>query len=135
MASSRPTKLEIASEPSQHDSTRAHSPSVAKPHAPEDVRPGDHLALLDEMFEYPSCYWFTDATWFPRHELIRLRVVPRDEARPLKVVSVCPPFVFTTDATGNFRTLDLRRIHVACLSRDFADRVRKALKKKPAPTS
>lgn len=125
MASSSPTELETTPQPSPRDST------LARALAPEDVCAGDYLAVLDEMYEYPSYCWFADAALLPPHELIRLRYIPRDEARPLKVLSICLPFVLTKDPAGNHRTLDLRRTRVARLSHHFATRARKALKKKP----
>jgi hypothetical protein len=134
MASSTPTELETTSEPNLRRSTRAHGQSVAKPLAPEDIRRGDYLAVLDEVYEYPSFYWDSDATLFPPHELIRLRFLPREESPPLKVVSVCLPFVLTREPNGTHHTLDLRRLRVARLSRRFATRARKAFKKKPKTT-
>jgi len=135
MASISPTELETTSEPSLRSSTCAHGLSVAKPLAPEDIRCGDYLAVLDETYEYPSFYWDSDATLFPPHELIHLRFLPRDETHPLKVVSVCLPFVLAKEPNGSHRTLDLRRTRVARLSRHFAARARKAFKKKPNTTS
>jgi hypothetical protein len=127
MASSSPSNLDTSSQPSQHDST------LARVLAPEDVRPGDYVALLDEMFEYPSFWWCIDATLLPPHELVRLRLLPRDDGRPLKVRGVCLPFVLAKEPRGTHRTLDLRRCRLARLDRSFAQTAWRAYKKKSRP--
>jgi hypothetical protein len=129
--SSRSTGLEGRNEPSKSRSTLARSLSIAKPLAPEDVRPGDYVALLDELYELPSYWWCEDAALHPRDELVRIRLLPTQENQPLKVKSVCLPFVLAKQPTGERRTLDLRRCRLARLNRKYAAAAWKAYKKKP----
>jgi hypothetical protein len=127
MASFSPSNLDTASQPSQQNST------LVRLLAPEDVQTGDYVALLDEMFEYPSFWWCIDATLLPPHELVRLRFIPREEGRPLKVRGVCLPFVLAKEPRGTYRTLDLRRCRLARLDRSFATTAWRAYKKKSQP--
>jgi hypothetical protein len=119
-----PTELEATPQPSDTCST------LARALAPEDVRPGDFVALLDEMHELPSFWWCLDSALHPRDRLVRLRMIPTHESLPLRVKSVCLPFVLTKQPSGQCRTLDLRRCHIARLDRTFATAAWKAYKKK-----
>jgi hypothetical protein len=49
---------------------------------------------------------------------------------PLKVFTICLPFVYAKTATGEVHTLDLRRHQVARLDREAAKEVWSALKPK-----
>jgi len=135
MATSRPTELDEVSEPSESQpretrSTLAHALSVAKPLAPEDVRRGDFVAILDEMYELPSYWWKEDDVLHPREELVRIRLIPAQDNLPLKVKSVCLPFVLARQPQGEQRTLDLRRMRLARLDKHYAAASWKAYKKK-----
>ena len=123
MAISGPTACDSDTQPSEARST------LARVLAPEEVRPGDYVALLDEVYEFPSFWWCADTTLFPPTEIVRLRFTPRDESRPLKVLSACLPFVLTKQPTGERRTLDLRRHRLARLDQDYAATAWKAYKK------
>jgi hypothetical protein len=129
MATSRPTELESETKPSEPRSTLAPRLSVAKPLAPEDVRPGDYVALLHEIFELPSYWWCTDSALHPRDELVRIRLVPTQESLPLRVKSICLPFVLAKKPTGEKRILDLRRCRLARLDKRYAATAWKAYKK------
>jgi hypothetical protein len=134
MATSRPTELTVDSQPSNQKAGKtrsplAHSLSVAKPLGPEDVRRGDFVAVLDEMYELPSYWWCEDAALHPRDELVRIRLIPAQHNLPLKVKSVCLPFVLAKPPFGLERTLDLRRTRLARLDKHFAAATWKAYKK------
>jgi hypothetical protein len=64
----------------------------------------------------------------PASELVRLRVMPGDACVPLKVFTICLPFVYAKTATGEVRTFDLRRHQLARLDREAAKEVWSALK-------
>jgi hypothetical protein len=102
MASSRPTARKSDLPPSDSHST------LARALAPEDVRLGDHVALLDEIFELPSFWWCADSSLHPREQLVRIRMIPTQENVPLKVKSVVLPFVLAKNPVGEKRTLDRR---------------------------
>lgn len=117
----------------------ADAATLAKSLAPEDIRRGDFLAVLDETWEYPSWFWCSDATLLPREEPVRIRTLPRDDALPLEVHAACLPFVLVRDVHGRTRTLDVRRCRVARLDRRYAAAARKAAKrargKRPQPAA
>jgi hypothetical protein len=129
MASSRPTECDAEIEPSS-DCLPLDATGVAKPLAPEDIRAGDYVAILDEIYELPSYCWFGDSALHPREELVRIRMVPTRENLPLKVKSVCLPFVLAKHPVGEKRTLDLRRCRLARLDSTYATAAWKAFKKR-----
>ena len=97
--------------------------------APEEIRPGDSVAVLHEIYEYPSWYWCSDPAFGNREEMIRLRTIPRDEAIPLQVESVCLPFVLVRRPCGRHATLDVRRSRVAKLDAGYAKAAAKAYRR------
>jgi hypothetical protein len=116
--------------------------TLAKSLAPEEIRPGDCVAVLHEIYEYPSWYWCSDPALANREETVRLRTIPRDEAVPLRVDSVCLPFVLVRRPCGRHATLDVRRYRVARLDARYAKAAakvyRRRLKKRrggPGPDS
>jgi hypothetical protein len=109
-------------------SERSHS--AARPLAPEDVCVGDFVAVLHVVQELPSYYWDCDQGLLgDRGEIVRLRLWPDDGGTPLKVVSVCLPFVLVKTPCGKQQALDIRRYHLARIGRHYANQVRKAHKK------
>jgi len=82
---------------------------IARPIAPEDIRKGMYVAVLSITHELLPL--FCESAWvFERGEPYRMAFLPdEEESQPLKVVSLCLPFVFVKDAKRQCRTLDLRR--------------------------
>jgi hypothetical protein len=105
-----------------------HHTTVAATVAGEDVRCGDYVTLLKVTCEVPSYMW--DHAMLPATELVRLRIIPGEAGVPLKVFAVCLPFVYAKTATGEIRTLDLRRQQIARLDRVAAKEVWSAQKPK-----
>lgn len=105
---------------------------VVKPLAPEEIRPGDYVAVMQVVYELPSFFWCADTLLIPPDKPIRLQFLPEDGGTPLKVRSVCLPFVLTKTASGEHRTIDLRKYRLARLNRRYAKIAWKAGKKKPA---
>lgn len=103
--------------------------TLAKALAPEDVRPGDFVTPLHVIAEVPSYYWCDDCWTLPRDELVRIRYTPTGSGLPLKVKSVCLPFVLAKHAFGERITIDLRQCQLARLNRRYAKRAWKAYKK------
>jgi hypothetical protein len=94
--------------------------SVAKPLAPEEVRPGTFVAVLHEIIEWPSFFWCCDALVLAPDEPMRMRLLPYRDSTPFKVKAVCLPFVLVKTPLGERRTLDVRRCRLARLNRKFA---------------
>ena len=100
--------------------------TLARPLAPEDVRPGDYVAILHVICELPSFLWGADSCMVPMDEPVRIPFVPQGGGVALRVTSVCLPFVLVKSARGTRRTLDLRQCRVARLDRRFASATWKA---------
>lgn len=103
--------------------------TLAKPLAPEEVRVGDYVSLLHVYYDLPSFFWCCDSAMQSREELVRLRYLPETGGVPLRVKSVCLPFVLVKHPAGGRRTLDVRRVRLARLDRDYATAAWKVCKK------
>jgi hypothetical protein len=84
---------------------------------------------LTVVAEVPSYYWWAEGWSMPVDQPVRIRFTAPSDGLPLKVKSVCLPFVLTKQASGERLTLDLRKWRVARLDRDYAKRAWKAYKK------
>ncbi|HMP07891.1 MAG TPA: hypothetical protein PJ982_16190 [Lacipirellulaceae bacterium] len=109
--------------------TAAEEATLAHPLPPEDVRPGDHVAVLYEINECPSFLWCGDGGIEPRDQLVRLRCTPTAEPVPPKVLAVCLPFVLVKTPQGARQTLDVRRRRLARLGTRFARRAARAYRR------
>lgn len=103
--------------------------TLARSLAPEEVRQGDFVAVLQVTYEVPSFMWRADSFQIPHDEPVRIQFMPDGGGLPLKVRSICLPFVFVKDPDGNHRTLDVRKCRLARLHPDYAKVVWKAHKK------
>ena len=103
--------------------------ALAKPLAPEDVRRGDFVALLHVTYEFPSFFWDCDAILLPHDQPMRMLLIPDNAGLPLKVKSVCLPFVLAKSPAGERKTLDLRKCRLARLDRAYANTAWRACRK------
>jgi len=94
--------------------------TLAKALAPEEIRPGDFVSRLYEVFEFPTFLWCCDSMLTPRDQPVRMRFVPFREPLPLKVKAVCLPFVLTAKPDGKQLTLDVRSSRLARLDPRYA---------------
>jgi hypothetical protein len=90
---------------------------------------GDFVTLLHVVAEVPSYFWFTDGWNMPVDEPVRIRLISYSDGLPMKVKSICLPFVLVKQVNGQSATLDLRKCQLARLDRGFARRAWKAYKK------
>lgn len=104
--------------------------TLAKTLAPEDVRRGMYVAVLDQEYQYPAIVWTCDDQMSDREEVIRVRLRPQDTEAPLRVCDACLPFVFVEPPRGKPSTLDLRSVRLVRIDRGYAKRVWKRLQKK-----
>jgi hypothetical protein len=89
---------------------------IAKCIAPEDIRTGDVVALLQITLEFPSFFWCGDwSAPLSPHEPVRIDCLPYVAGMPLKVRAVCLPFVFTKSPTGEPQALDVRQCRLVRL--------------------
>ncbi len=103
--------------------------TTAKVLAPEDVRAGDYVALLHVVYELPSFFWCGGIGTIRPDEPVRIPFVPNNGGVPLRVRSVCLPFILVKAPSGQMRNLDVRRYRLARLDRAYARAAWKARKK------
>lgn len=103
------------------------SSTLATRVAPEDLRRGDFVGILSETVELPSFFW-CDTLPCARSELVRISYLPTEGRVPLKVESICLPFVFVKLPGGQYQTLDVRLTSLARLEKEYAKTVWKALR-------
>jgi hypothetical protein len=123
MASSRQTEC---------TSTAAVEATLAKALAPEDIRPGDFVTPLFTITELPSFWWSGESWNIPHDQPVRIRLTYNCDGMPMRVKSVCLPFVLTKSPAGEQNTIDLRKCQVARLGHGYAKRAWKAYKKSAA---
>lgn len=102
--------------------------TLAKTLAPEDVCPGDYVAVLDVEYEYPMIVWSCDTPISGADEVVRVRMRAPGSPSPLKVREVCIPFVYADAYTGRSVSIDLRSVRLARLDPSAARRMWKRLK-------
>ena len=103
--------------------------TLAKALAPEEIRPGDYVTPLSLIAEVPSFWWCAEAWRLSPEEPIRMRFMATCDGVPLRVRSVCLPFVLAKQPSGHFVTMDVRRCQLARLDRAFARRAWKCIKR------
>ncbi|MCA9247872.1 MAG: hypothetical protein KDA42_12170 [Planctomycetales bacterium] len=99
------------------DNSKTH---LARPVAPEDLRRGMYVALLNEIDEFPSFLWCCDSQLLPAESPVCINFLPRRPGYPLRVVEVCLPFVLVDQPQGERFSLDVRQCHLARLKKRFA---------------
>jgi hypothetical protein len=109
-------------------SAKAANATLAKPLAPEEIRQGDFVTPLWVIAEIPSFWWRSDSWTLPIEEPVRIRFLPNYEGMPLKVRSVCVPFVLVKAPSGEQKVIDLRSCQLAKLDKSHAMQAWKALK-------
>ena len=82
---------------------------------PEDIELGDYVTVSHETFEYVPSACKRDI------KPSRVTLMVDNAGRPLKVVSVCQPFVLVEDPNGKHYPLDLRRHRLARLSMTYGN--------------
>jgi hypothetical protein len=118
MASSQKTAVET--------NYSAAQATLAKSLAPEDIRPGDYVTPLHLLAEVPSYWWCADDWSLPRDRPVYIRFITGCDGMPLRVKSVCLPFVLVTQPGGRALTVDLRKCQLAKLHDAYARRAWKA---------
>jgi hypothetical protein len=91
--------------------------------APEDVRCGSYVAVLNEIVELPPWLCCGPAV---ADDPVRVRYRAMDAGVPLKVLAVCLPFVCAKSADGQLTTLDIRQVELVRLEEHYARTVWKA---------
>ncbi|QDV69344.1 hypothetical protein Poly24_30590 [Rosistilla carotiformis] len=115
--------MKVASKP-------AAATAVAARVAGEDIQPGDFVTVLTELVELPSFLWACSSLTLPAEEPIAFRFRPQETGKPLKVFTVCLPFVYAKNDRGAVVTIDTRLKQLVRLDRQCARKVWKQLRSK-----
>ncbi len=105
------------------DAMNRKKTSLASLLAPEDIRRGHYVAVLNEIEQ-----WFPYCCLSGRPEPYSVRTIPTDEIVPMQVFEICLPFVTVRKADGSLVTLDVRRHELARLDEGYARRVIRRLR-------
>ena len=115
---------------SQYPSTShsaKHGVALSKTLAPEDVRRGQYVTVLNELWEIPSFFWCDGVLSLAPEAPVRMQLLAREAGVPLKVKRICLPFVLAKHPRGAMRALDLRRCQLARLEGEYARAAWRAL--------
>ena len=98
--------------------------------APEDIRVGEHVAILKVSYEYLSFLWCLDST-AEKSVPVRVTFLPhRDIGQPLKVLAVCLPFVVVSKPNSCKLSIDVRGCQLGRLHEDYVAASKPERKKK-----
>lgn len=111
------------------DTETSEPATAARTIGPEDLQRGDYVSVLNEIVEVPLCCWLDPPANRPPEEPIRIRMMACDAGTPLKVQAVCLPFVFVRHADGRTESLDVRRVQLVGINRNYARCVWKEVRK------
>lgn len=95
--------------------------------APEDIRVGMYVTQMSVMHEHWP--WDCEPKFGESPQPLRIRWLARRGGMPLRVRAVCLPFVLVESPSGKPRPLDVRRVELAEISRDYARVVQTRLRK------
>ncbi|TWT52079.1 hypothetical protein KOR42_31760 [Thalassoglobus neptunius] len=104
--------------------------AVAARVAPEDLRCGLVVAVLNQVYEFPSFFWCLDSQTNSPSDPVRIRWRSRDRGRPWTVEAICLPFVLLRDFNGRVRREDTRSTEFVRLDEKFVQAVHRVSKKK-----
>lgn len=103
--------------------------SLAASIAPEDIRTGEFVTILNETLEFPAAF-LCNAAYSGADDVVRIQLKPSDSGRPMKVIAVCLPFVHVCLPRGKRQTLDVRKVQLVRLTNRYAKTVWRTSKKK-----
>jgi len=110
-------------------SSEINESELAKSLAAEDIRCGDMVAVLDMVVEYPSFLWSEDPQVLSPEEPVRVPWRCGQTGRPLRVKAICLPYVLVKAPDGSHTSLDTRQCRLVRLSRRYAGKAWKKLRK------
>jgi hypothetical protein len=87
--------------------------------APEDLRCGDFIAVLNVILELPSFLW-CDSMAADSERMVRVRCFAWEGGMPLKVMEICLPFVLVKSPSGMFQSIDVRQVELVRLNKRYA---------------
>lgn len=98
---------------------------IARHVAPEDIAVGDYVTVAHVTYEFVGdCSSVPEQTVTPK----RVTFMSPCAGRPLRVMSICLPYLFVREPEGGHDMLDLRRHRIMKLSKTYGKKVFKRLK-------
>ena len=89
--------------------------------APEDIRIGDYVGMLQSSVQYPTYLWHGDLdSDIADEEPVRVCFMPTDGGVPLKVKAISLPFLLVKPPGQNCETIDIRLCRLARLDPTYA---------------
>lgn len=117
--------------PSCHSSSLVITDSTvaAKVVHPEDLEVGDYVSYESSRYQCPSFLWnCTDPTLLPPERIVEMKLLPSDDNYPMKVESICLPFVLCKKHDKQPELVDVRRADLFRLSKKFSKSAKELLK-------
>ena len=103
-------------------------PTLAASVFGEDLACGDYVAVMHTTVDIPSYMWDACGVSLSPHETVRLKYIPDDAGRPLKIIAVCLPFVYAKTPEKQTEIIDTRRMQLVRLDRQCAQAAWKELR-------
>jgi hypothetical protein len=119
----------------ESESDTEHALTLASTVAPEDLRRGDFVAILNRTCEAPSFLWACGSASLAPDEPVRIRWRTREGGLPLKITAICLPFVFLKTPRGRYRSIDVRQVELVRLNADYGRFVWERLRRQRKRTS
>jgi hypothetical protein len=104
--------------------------SVARTVHPEDLKCGDYVAVLNDIEEFPSFLWGCDVDSSSREQPVRMRFRSSGDGTPMRIKSICLPFVLVVSPRSQSLIFDVRQVELVRLPKRYAKAAWKHLKKK-----
>jgi hypothetical protein len=101
---------------------------LARAVAPEDLRKGDYICVLREIYELLACIDAVETWHAPK--IVRVAMTPCRTSAPRKIVRISLPLVLAREPSGDLTTLDVRRFELARLPDRSGRAMYKQLRKK-----
>ena len=115
--------------PKPPSTSKKRASTVARTLPPEDIAPGDYVAIATRTGQYLDDEGTTGVP--TRLRMLRFAYIPCDAGTPRRVVAVCLPFVTTRLPSGKHEVIDLRLADLFRLDRKAAKAATAALGNRP----
>jgi hypothetical protein len=109
-------------------SLKTEKTALASSVAHEDLRVDDYVSVLNEIVEIPSFLW-PDSTPNAEDAIVKVKYQATESGLPLKIKTICLPYVYVKSPYGQSQTLDVRQVQLVRLKKRYSKTIWKDLKK------